>query len=333
VRHLDETALQWALTELWPILSPPVTLLESLGYGAAVVFATAALANLPLHMARPAKGGDLRCASERVALSFAPSARLMARARNTAANFKTQAGGFLAVVDPSPTSGSPLPFAAAEVEIISSRFFIPWGAAVIGPTVLSGKYANREVISSMGQYFAIRHFACHATYNSSEPLLSGMAVANDQLLSAADFMRKNKEFRLTVLSCCESAKSGEVMDDSIGLLGLIMACGSSGVIGTLWPVYDFQATLLMLRFYDFWIDEKIGPIRSLAWAQSWLTSSSRQQKVAYLEEGELRMKERGYLNVPGKRFAELIDALLQTDEKLDYFLNLQTSAAYVFAGL
>src|SRR5208337_495663 len=329
-----ESVLEWVLGELWPLVCPSVTLLESLGYGAAVLIPTGSLSNLPLHVARPRNGDDGRCANERVALSFAPSARLLARARNTAIKFKTAQPDMLAIVDPSPTSAPPLPLAAAEVAIVSSRFVRPWGDFFIKPRVLSGRSAARESVFAMGEYQAIRHFACHARYDLEEPLRSGILLANDELCSAADFMRKNQKFRFTVLSCCESAKSGtDAASDSVGLPGLIMASGSSGVIGTLWPVYDLRATLLMLRFYDFFIDDKNGPIQALSRAQAWLVRSTWQEKAVYLEEGETRMKERDLLGTTGKRFEEIIKKFRQSKSRDDYRLNLSTRAAYVFVGV
>ncbi|MDA9414033.1 hypothetical protein XH81_04005 [Bradyrhizobium sp. CCBAU 25360] len=95
----------------------------------------------------------------------------------------------------------------------------------MAPSLLVGSEAERDmVMSSLGDYHPIRHFACHAKYNESDPLMSGIYVAHDDLCSVADFLRRSSAFRLTVLSCCESGLAGPaIIGDNFGLPGLLMA--------------------------------------------------------------------------------------------------------------
>jgi CHAT domain-containing protein len=118
---------------------------------------------------------------------------------------------------------------------------------------------------------------------------------------------------------------------------LILAGGSAGVVGTLWPVYDMRAALLMLRFYSYLFDEGRGPIQSLSLAQSWLVRSTRLEKLKFLIESENTLKRD---DIPAdiselvhRRIAEMKSELKKGRERNDYAFDPSTSAAFTITGL
>jgi CHAT domain-containing protein len=58
-------------------------------------------------------------------------------------------------------------------------------------------------------------------------------------------------------------------DEFIGLPAGFLSAGAAGVVGTLWPVNDISAALLMGKFYEFLFAGDLPP-RALRRAQIWL---------------------------------------------------------------
>jgi CHAT domain-containing protein len=91
--------------------------------------------------------------------------------------------------------------------------------------------------------------------------------------------------RLVVLSACETGLVDITSnpDEFIGLPGTFMALGAAGVIGTLWPVNDTATALLMARFYELHISERLPPASALSRAQAWLREATNTDLQAYVE--------------------------------------------------
>lgn len=70
-----------------------------------------------------------------------------------------------------------------------------------------------------------------------------------------------------------------------------MASGNAGVIGTLWPVRDLAASVLMIRFYGYWLDERNTPAHALAKAQVWLARSRNEEMAAYVNASNIQRYE------------------------------------------
>jgi len=163
----------------------------------------------------------------------------------------------------------------------------------MGPSTKFGASASRSMIGiEHGQYHPIRHLACHAKFNRQNPLLSGIYLADDELFSVADCLRRAEAYRMTVLSCCDSGRIGaSQIGSSTGLPTLLVAAGNAGVLATLWPIYDLTATLLTIRFYDCWLDDKLAPVLALARAQEWLVDSGKLGNLDYLNEIRARVEK------------------------------------------
>ena len=91
--------------------------------------------------------------------------------------------------------------------------------------------------------------------------------------------------RLVVLSACETGLVDITSnpDEFIGLPGTFMALGAAGVVGTLWPVNDTATALLMARFYELHIGERLAPASALSRAQAWLRDATNTDLQAYVE--------------------------------------------------
>jgi CHAT domain-containing protein len=101
------------------------------------------------------------------------------------------------------------------------------------------------------------HFACHGTIDPERPLLSSLAVTEDEeddgFLTAAEVLRQELPADLVVLSACETAK-GKVFggEGIVGLTRAFMFAGAPRVICSLWKVDDEATRALMVEFYRLW---------------------------------------------------------------------------------
>ncbi len=88
-----------------------------------------------------------------------------------------------------------------------------------------------------------------------------------------------------VLSACETGLSEITRnpDEFVGLPGAFMALGAAGVLGTLWPVSDIASALLIARFYELHIGERLRPATALQRAQVWLREATNEELSAYVQ--------------------------------------------------
>ncbi len=95
-----------------------------------------------------------------------------------------------------------------------------------------------------------------------------------------------------VLSACETGllEITSNPDEFIGLPGTFMALGAAGVVGTLWPVNDTATALLMARFYELHIGERLPPASALSRAQAWLRQATNSDLRAYVENAVVKAR-------------------------------------------
>ena len=96
--------------------------------------------------------------------------------------------------------------------------------------------------------------------------------------------------RLVVLSACETGLSEITSnpDEFIGLPGTFTALGAAGVLGTLWPVSDAATALLIAKFYELHIEQRLSPPTALRQAQPWLREASGDEIDAYCQGARWR---------------------------------------------
>lgn len=312
-RQADDFVMD-ALYSIWiTLVGPVVSELKRKGVTSAVFIPTGPASQLPLHSAFSEKRGGGRFANEEITISYAPTARMLEAARlvcqKVGQRFRDYKGdetlSFVGVSNPEPSTLSPLRFADLEIRAIAARSYYKWGAAWIAPTILQGHDANRSGMNFVlnGEYHQISHFACHASHDASDPMKAGIFLANDEMLTLSDIMRKEGQTRLTVLSCCESGAHDGV-SDGMTFPASLLSMGNAGVLATLWPVHDVSSAVLMIRFYHELLDNKYFPAKALALAQSWLFRAPKKEIIDFFSDNQLlRYRE----CVPQKAYDQMMN--------------------------
>jgi CHAT domain-containing protein len=154
------------------------------------------------------------------------------------------------------------------------------------------------------------HFSSHGFFDWDDARASGLLMKDEQKLTVGRLLDMRGALgkpRLVVLSACETGiyDAERNPDEFVGLPATFMELGAAGVLGTLWQVDDMATALLMAKFYDLHIDERLSPAAALKAAQAWLRSARRDDLMAYAE----KQAQDGRLDPV--RLAEL-ETLLQT---------------------
>lgn len=220
------------------------------------------LGQLPLHAAVPD-----------VTVAYAPSARMLARAR--ADDDRTALRDVLAVADPSGTSLAPLPAARLEAEVVASVFDDH-------KPLLIGQAATRTAVRSQASAADVLHIAGHGHASAHSPLDSGLVMADGEILTARDLAEDGLGARLVILSACESGVAGtELPDEVIGLPTGLLHAGASAVLATMWRIPDTDALVFAVAFYDAWRRRNLDPPDACAAAQKWLRTTTDGEKTRY----------------------------------------------------
>jgi CHAT domain-containing protein len=188
------------------------------------------------------------------AIAVAPSAAVYAQAVSRAVSLGERFGSVLAVGDPDfdrslwPSTKS-LGEAREEVGQVAALY--PRSKKLVG------KEATIAEFEQSAQVYNVLHIAAHAFVNREQPLLSLLlfSPSASQGDAGALYVRdlyklKLSETRLVVLAACSSL--GEGSGGRYGLSSLarpFLAAGVPSVIGTLWPVGDYEALKFIVRFH------------------------------------------------------------------------------------
>ena len=164
-----------------------------------------------------------------------------------------------------------LAFTRQEAQTISSLFpsasssqKIDFDASRTNAT--DGSLANYQIV----------HFATHGIANSQNPELSGivMSMVDDKGNFVNGFLRLTDIFNLklaanlVVLSACQSGMGQNVKGEGmVGLTRGFMYGGAQRVAVSLWNVDDEGTAVLMQKFYQKMVQEKLAPAAALRAAQ------------------------------------------------------------------
>jgi CHAT domain-containing protein len=140
-----------------------------------------------------------------------------------------------------------------------------------------GFAANRQVVESgVLEQYRIVHFATHGQLNDEHPELSGILLSsvNEQgqsqlgFLSTSDIFNLKLRADLVVLSACRTGLGKEIKGEGLsGLTRGFMYAGAARVVASLWSVNDEATSILMSRFYQGMISQKLSPTAALRSAQ------------------------------------------------------------------
>lgn len=226
---------------------------------------------LPLHIATytPLFVGDQatmrdgrRYACDDLIFAYAPSGRVLAQVRATAARL-AQPRQALVVANPQliadndehwrPGALGYLPFAEVEARQVVDALRAA-GFAEDGVTLRVGKYATRQGILEGLRTADIAHLALHAIFMLGSPRSSGLRVAPGELLTMRELMDERflsqTSLRLVALSACQTGLGDvrRLREEAVGIYGALLAVGAAGVAASMWPVNDASTATLMGAF-------------------------------------------------------------------------------------
>jgi CHAT domain-containing protein len=229
----------------------------------------------PLHAAPVDAAG--RCLLDDLAVSYTPSAAVLAEARRAArhraADGRQQAG--VAVVDPDVG----LAFAGPEAEAM-----LRWTG---GHRVDA---AAGNVLDELADPAVTHvHFACHGQSLADRPLESHLALGHGRRLTVLDLLAGDRPgllrgARMVVASACQTAVTdmNRTPDEFLGLGAGFLAAGVPCFVGTLWPADDVPAALVMSRFYELLAGHGLPADEALRQAQRWLRDLDGRRLHQYL---------------------------------------------------
>jgi len=226
---------------------------------------------LPLGLAQDPK--TKRRLADDYEIVYAPSLDALAAAHSRASK---AAPATLAVVI-NPTGD--LPGTEKEGEVVASYF----STAV--RTKLERAAATPEAVLAALKAKTHWHFASHGTFVWQDPRQSALIMHGMERLSVGRLLETEglDRPRLVVLSACETGLYDVTSnpDEFIGLPVAFSALGAAGVVGTLWPVSDAATALLIAKFYELHIGDRLSPPTALHRAQAWLRTATNRDLDAY----------------------------------------------------
>ena len=279
------------------LISSLVVELAALRPSRLVLLPSATLALVPLHTIPYDDSG--RCLIDDVAVSFAPSARVLRHARERAVLAGAGRPVLAGAGNPLPNP-NPLWFARRELSEIAMHFD--------QATCLYGEDATKDRLLAAARTASHVHLACHGAVPFAGRQAPYLELAGGERITADDIARRRPfpAARMVVLSACQSALVGsfQLADEAMGLPTAVMLSGTPGVIGTLWAVNDLPTSLLMERFYSL----LFGPLSLEPWdalrrAQRWLSElTAADVRSLFAADPELRhLAEENLSRTPGVR--------------------------------
>ena len=327
----DHAARAAALGDLLPLIGeqlvePLARRLVAIGATGVVLVACRPFTTLPLHAASwPAVGLASCCLLDEVQVAYAPSARVLAVAHDRLAATSGRDATLAGVGNPLPTPPGALISARPELEEIAALF----GSAA---RPLYEQAATSAALAQAADGATHVHLACHGRYEPDAPFSSRLELAGEPLtLREVLAERPFADARLVVASACQTAMtdSARLADETLGFPAGFLHAGVPGVIGTLWPVGDLSAALVMVRLYEYHLrgDGAAGtgpmdPPAALQQAALWLRDLTGEGFLRFVEDHP-RLRE------PAERLASSI----AMNPDIQPFSQVSVWAPYVFVGV
>ena len=260
------------------LLRPLAEYLDSLdAYGVTIVPA-GLLKLMPLHaVSWEVEGENRRILIDDFDVTFTPSARLGLACMQRVAQRNDDPIRLVGVANPLPHP-NPLEGAKTELEVIEG--LLPAGEHL----VLKGGEATKERVLEALPSATHAHFACHGEGRFMEPTLSSaLSLSDEEELTALEVASLEIQARLVVASACETGvvQGYKSIDEALGLATAFIAAGAAGVVSTLWEVDDLATALIVSKFYEGLLLEKISPTAALRRAQLWMRDADSDSIDAY----------------------------------------------------
>jgi CHAT domain-containing protein/Flp pilus assembly protein TadD len=143
-------------------------------------------------------------------------------------------------------------------------------AAKLGVAPCLGAQATRAALLGAAAP-AVLHVAAHGTYDETDPLLSGLRLA-DGVVTVEDLLTSGSAPGLFVLSGCVTGLSERKPgDELVGLAQAALRRGTRAVIATLWETLDESSSLFFHQFYGA-LMEGVTVSEALAWGREALAT-------------------------------------------------------------
>jgi CHAT domain-containing protein len=261
--------------ELWRLFAARVeAALKDRGVkrGARLVWLPPALLGiLPLGLAQDPV--SKRRLADTYEIVYAPGLEVLATAQKQIA--KRTPATLAAIINPTEDlSGT-----EKEGKVVASHF------PATARTVLERSAATPDAVLAALKGKTHWHFASHGAFSWDDPRLSALIMHGKEHLSVGRLIETDGlgRPRLVVLSACETGLYGlrGIPDEFIGLPGTFAALGAAGVLGTLWPVSDAATALLMAKFYELHMGDRLPPPTALRRAQLWLRQTTNVDLADY----------------------------------------------------
>ena len=157
--------------------------------------------------------------------------------------------GFAFPVDDPQSRSLPLPGARREVEAIASMFG-DRAEIFVGSDATVGQFRKKA------PNFRVIHLATHATYDTANPMLSGLqfyspaSTSSKDILMAYEIPDIGLQAELVVLSACRT-RGATASGQTEGFIKGFNMAGVRSVISAQWAIADDLAPILMTRFYGY----------------------------------------------------------------------------------
>ncbi|WP_445304490.1 CHAT domain-containing protein [Microcoleus sp. Pol7_B2] len=178
-----------------------------------------------------------------------------------------------------------LAFSRQEAQTISSLFPSASSRQIFDfdasrTTATDGSLANYQIV----------HLATHGMANNKNPELSGivMSMVDDKGNLVNGFLRLTDIFNLklaanlVVLSACQTGMGQNVKGEGmVGLTRGFMYAGAQRVAVSLWSVDDEGTAVLMQKFYQKMVQQKVAPAAALRAAQMEMMQQEKWKSPYY----------------------------------------------------
>jgi CHAT domain-containing protein len=230
------------------------------------------LANVPFSVLIDDGG---RLLTDRMSISFLPSASFAGGAAKE--SLVSDPPRVLVAGNPIfPEGFPPLDKAEDEARAVARVFD--------DATLLVGQTATEQRFRDAAPRHNILHLATHGYLSplgegTSSLLLSRDATADGEWSSSEIAAVDLSGAYLTVLSACDTSVSPSGTRSLSGITAAFLAAGSPTVIGSLWQVSDDSTSLLMVRFYERFLE--LGYLDALRAAQADVRGDPRYEHPYY----------------------------------------------------
>jgi CHAT domain-containing protein/tetratricopeptide (TPR) repeat protein len=274
---------------IWTLFAGPLDAeLQRLGMkpGSRLIWLPAGgLGLLPLGLAQEPPSG--RRFVDIFEIAYAPSLEALGSASRQLA--QAPMASLAAVVN--PTGNIPelnLRFTEIEGALVASHF------ASNLATRLDKSDATPEAVLAALKGKSYWHFSSHGVFNWNDARQAGLLMKDGAPLTVGVLLEEGDlgRPRLIVMSACESGlfDTNRSPDEFVGLPATFMRLGAAGVLSTLWQVDDLATALLVAKFYDLHLDQKLTPAAALRQAQVWLRGASKADLIAFGQDAASRAK-------------------------------------------